>query len=318
MNNTGPTFFIVGAAKAGTTSLARYLAQHPDVYIPPLKEPKFLSAAENTFPHTGPGDAEVDAKVVRDLDDYLALFAPGNNAAARGEASVDNLYFKGVPGRMRELFPQARVVMVLRDPAARAWSAYMHMVRDGRETLSFEEALQAEERRREANWEFIWHYARYGLYHDRVAAYLQAFTPERVLTLRFEDLTQNPLGLCRTIFEFLEIDPAFEPDISLRHNVSGNPKSRGLHTLLHSENFIKTMVKRVTPSRLRARLRRRMDALNLEQRAMNPGTRTRLAAFYADDVRRLEALLGTELSHWRNAHGRAETEGGGQGREKQL
>ena len=60
---TRPNFLIVGAAKSGTTSIANYLSQHPQVYISPIKEPKFFSADENVFPHNGPGDKNVDKKV---------------------------------------------------------------------------------------------------------------------------------------------------------------------------------------------------------------------------------------------------------------
>ena len=74
--NCLPNFFIVGAAKAGTTSLANYLAQHPDIFIPELKEPKYFSCADNKFPHNGPGDAFVDSKVIMNLEKLAMTIAP--------------------------------------------------------------------------------------------------------------------------------------------------------------------------------------------------------------------------------------------------
>ena len=93
MIKTRPNFFIVGAAKSGTTSLTNYLSKHPNIFIPKLKEPKFFSLQDNTFPHRGPGDNIVDKRVIKNLEEYERLFIPANDARAKGEASVDYLYF---------------------------------------------------------------------------------------------------------------------------------------------------------------------------------------------------------------------------------
>jgi hypothetical protein len=296
-----PNFFIVGAAKAGTTSLASYLGQHPDVFLPGVKEPKFLSAPENVFPHLGPGDDVADARVVHGMEEYLALFAPGGGARARGEASVDSLVFPGVPGRLRGLFPDARIIAILRNPVDRAHSAWMHLVRDGRENLPFAEALAQERRRREANWEFLWWYERCGRYAEPLARFLETFGRERCKVVLFDQLKADPEGLCREIFAFLGVDAGFTPDASRRLNVSGAPKNRRLHDMFHTRNPLKALVRPLLPRALRERIRSRVDAANMDRPRLDPETRAALARRFDPELAALEQLLDIDLGHWRNA-----------------
>jgi bacterioferritin (cytochrome b1) len=187
-----PDFLIVGAPKAGTTAVAAALAAHPEVFVSPLKEPKFLSADAVPQPLEGPGDALVDSLRVRDLTSYRRLYRRAGDARAVGEASVDTLYFHltTVP-RIRSLLGSPRILMLLRDPVARAHSAWKQLVRDGRETASFEDGLAREARGETERWEFMWRYADVGRYADQVAAFTDAF-PDAHVVLHDELSTDVP------------------------------------------------------------------------------------------------------------------------------
>jgi len=292
-----PNFFIVGAAKAGTTSLVKYLAQHPDIFMPELKEPKYFSHQDNIFPHNGPGDGAVDHKVIKDFDRYLELFEPGAKSPARGEASVDYLFFDNVPRRIQKCVPEAVIFIILRNPIDRAFSAYMHMVRDGRENLSFEEAMGAEAVRRKSNYEFFWRYTELGLYSAQIERYLEVFHSQ-VFVLLYDHLVADPLGFSKVVFGLLGVDPHFTPDTSARHNISGRPKMRVLHTLLNRQNAMKSSIKPFLPDAIRHYMQRKVRRMNLKKEAMRLETRERLKALYKEDIDRLEQMLGTNLGHW--------------------
>ena len=249
-----PNFFIVGAAKCGTTSLANYLSQHPDIYIPALKEPKFFSVADNRFPHNGPGDSVSDAKVIKVQSDYESLFLPGKNYTAKGEASVDYLYFEGVPERIKRYNPHAKIIIMLRNPAKRAFSNYIHMVRDERETFSFEDALENEEKRKAMNWEFFWLYKELGLYSSQVERYVRCFGPDQVHIVLFEELNKDSIKVVQDLYMALGVDGGFKPDVSAKFNISGIPEKKWLHSLLNRPNLLKNLVRPLLPVTFRKNL----------------------------------------------------------------
>jgi hypothetical protein len=293
-----PNFFIVGAAKAGTTSLVRYLGQHPDVFFPNLKEPKYFSHQDNLFPHNGPGDKMVDAKVIIDFDRYAALFAPGKGCPARGEASVDYLFFKGTPSRIRKCLNDTIIFIILREPTERAFSAYMHMVRDGRENLTFEEAIEAEPERINRNWEFFWRYTEVGFYSTQVQRYRDVFGKDQVFIFLYEDLLADAIGLCKTVFKILQVDSRFKPDVLERHNISGRPRIEIIHRLFNRQNMIKSAFKPFFPRVVRKYVQQRLAAINLGRETMEEATRRKLRSAYRADIVKLQRILDRDLGHW--------------------
>jgi hypothetical protein len=263
-----PNFLLVGAAKAGTTSLYHYLNQHPQISMCALKEPKFFNAQVMKFPLRGPRDHIVVSRMVRTFTDYERLFDNAGGARAVGEASPDYLYYAAqVVPLIRETLGDPRIVIVLRDPVERAYSAFRHLRRDGREPLDFETALDEENHRRLMNWEFIWFYKACGLYHDQVRHFLGHFP--RVHVALFDDLLADPRGFMRRLYEFLDVDTSFVPDVSAASNESAVPVARWLPRFIRKNNA-----------------------------PMRDETRARLREFFRDDIRRLAALIGRDLSAW--------------------
>lgn len=302
-----PSFLIVGAQKAGTTALYQYLKQHPDVFMSPVKEPHFFAFETRDLDFRGPRDREIlGHMVVRDEGAYRGLFADAVGARARGEASAMYLYMPEAVGGIGRHAPDAKIVAVLRNPADRAYSSFLHMVRDGREPIpEFGRALEAEEERVRGNWSPIWHYRRMGFYHDQVSRYREAFGPEGLRVYLYEDLEGNPEGVLRDIHEFIGVNPSFMPDVSSRYNVSGVPKSKKLHAVhrfLLRPNPVKAALKPLFPKRMRRRMvEGSLNALrnrNLVKPPFPEEVRRGLIEGYTEDISKLEALLGRDLSGW--------------------
>ena len=293
-----PNFLIIGAAKSGTTSLYHYLSQHPDVYMSPVKEPKFFALEGERPSFRGPGDGDADA--VTTLEGYRKLFEGADGEHAVGEASPLYLYLEKAVGRIKHHVPEARLIAVLRNPVERAYSSFLHKVRDGRETTSdFAEALALEDGRVREGWAYGWHYKRRGFYHEQLSRYYDVFGPDQIRIYLYEDLRQEPRELLRDAYGFLGVDDSFVPNLSLKHNVSGVPKNRMVHSLLRGRNPIKTALKPLLPEGLRKKLVVDLQRRNLEKAPpIPPEIRRGLAEEYREDVTKLQGLIGRDLSGW--------------------
>jgi hypothetical protein len=302
MPSVMPNFFIVGAARSGTSSLVRYLGQHPEIYIPPWKEALFFAAESLPRCFAGPGDERLNRLIIRDPEQYARLFAAVREEKAIGESSVFYLCYPDAAERIARTITDPRIIVLLRNPVDRAYSAYMHLVRDGRETLTFAEGLDAEEERRRQNFEPIWWYKALGLYYGQVKHYLDVFGARRVHVVLYDDLCADPQRVLRDIFSFLGVREDIAVDTSIRYNVAGIPKSRWLYTIL--DNFIVDpsalgqRAKRLMPERLRATLANRLMNMILRRIPMEPQIRAQLRTWFAEDVAMLAELLHRDLSRW--------------------
>lgn len=289
-----PDFLVIGAMKCGTTALYYYLDQHPEVYMSPVKEPDFLAFE---------GEEKAPRNAITDLASYAALFREAGSAGVAGEASHESLYRPRAVESILRHIPGARFIAVLRDPADRAYSHYLHLVRNGTEPLPDFEAVLAAERRGELGDGFPFRsYIDRGFYHRQLLRYLEAFGEERVRVYLYEDLGSRPLWVMRDAFAFLGVDPGFVPDVSLRRNVSGVPRSRLLDALLQRQSRLKNAAKTRLPAGARRRVAERLDRLktwNLASpRPVRPETRRALVETYREDVMMLQGLIRRDLSGW--------------------
>ena len=305
---TMPNFLIIGAAKSGTSALFEYLKQHPQIYVSsPLKEPHFFAFEGKRPNFQGPGDQELyDYIGVSDIEVYRALFRGATKEVAIGEASVYYLYLPRARDRIRHYVPDVKLIAILRDPAERAYSNFLHMIRDDKESLSdFAQALQAEEDRIQNNWGPLWHYKQVGFYYEQLKRYYEAFDREQIRVYLYEDLNDDPVGMLRDVYKFLGVDDTFAPDVSVRHNVSGVPKNELLHALhgfILRPHPVKTLFKPFLPLRLRQPvLDRLLNALrnqNLVKPPFPMEVRRQLAEEYREDILRLQELIQRDLSKW--------------------
>lgn len=301
---TMPNFLIIGAAKSGTDSLYGMLAQHPDVYASPNKEPMyFVAEGQPKVPYRGPGDREALLlwdSWVSTRERYESLFAGANGEKAIGEASTWYLYDEGAPERIRHQLPDVKMIAILRNPVERAYSAFTMLHRDGRETTKdFVKALAAEDRRVAAGWEPIWHYRRMGFYFGQLVRYLSIFSKEQILVLLHEDLNSTPLKTLRNVFTFLGVDEHFEPNTSDRRNVSLVPDHATFHRLVARQSAMKAVGKALLPVRTRQRIKSLLPASGMRKPEPIPQeARAMLIDVFRADIHRLQGLLNRELGNW--------------------
>jgi hypothetical protein len=296
---TMPNFIVFGTAKGGTTSLHRYLKQHPEIYMSHPKEPRFF-AFENQRPvFRGPGADDGDAStIITTIEDYRACFAAGAGYPARGESSPLYMYYPQTAGRIRHHIPDAKLVAILRHPADRAYSHFLSNKRDEREPLSFGDALNAEEQRIANGWSSVWHYRQRGFYGVQLEPYFDLFRREQLKIYLYEDYLSDPVGLMQDIFRFLNVDDTFVPDISVRHNDSRYPRNFSFQTYLVEPRNSKNFVKQLVPARLSRRLGDNLRRLNLHKPPIPAAMRRHLTEVYREDILELQHMLGRDLSHW--------------------
>lgn len=295
-----PDFLVIGAQKAGTTALYHFLAQHPQLFLPTLKEPHHFSHVGTAGTPSGPGR---DATIVRDRDAYERLFARAATGQRRGEASPSYLYVPRAADAIRERVPYVRMIAVLRQPVDRAYSNYLHAMRNGREDApSFEEALEHESQRIRDGWGPLWHYLAKGRYAEQIERYHARFDPEQLLILLYEDLQREPVVSVQRVFHHVGVDDTYVPDVAEVHNASRVPRGAVARTLARSYAALPGGLReRLLPPRLRHAVRDRVLA---RPERLDPAVRVHLTeAHFGDDLVRLEALLQRDLSAWHAAPG---------------
>lgn len=301
-NTILPNFLIVGSAKCGTSSLHEYLAQHPEIFMSKKKEPRFISSQGMSFPLNGPLDAGVEKWYVKTFEEYAQLFEHAVGFKVVGESSADTLYYHShTIETIKKYLGNPKILILLRNPVKRSYSAYQHLVRDMREELSFEDALELESQRIKDNWELIYHYRNVSKYYEPVRAFLMNFDSVKVILN--EDLERNPNETLREIFKFLEVNPDFlVKDTSTRHNLSGKPRSQWLHQFLFEGHPIRDMIRPVVrmliPSESRKKMSLKVQQLNLKRTTINPETANKLLEEFHTDIDNLQKLTSLDLSRW--------------------
>lgn len=287
-----PNFLLVGAPKAGTTSIAAYLDEHPDILISKEKEPFYF--LPNILIDTNKKDPmyeSIRSRAHLDKLAYYSLFNNYNAEKAIGEATVHYLYhYKEVIPRVLEELGDVKIIIVLRDPSLRAFSNYTYQSRG--QLNSFEEALELESYRKEQGYNSFWFYKEVGLYYNPVKAYLENFT--NVHVCYFEDFLKNREGFIKEMYNFLEVDTGFLPDVSTNYNPTLVPKNKIFKTLIFVKHKLK--LKNLLPQKWKKRIYAGMMTKNSER--LNPETHSRLKSFFKTDIQKLERLLNVDLSSW--------------------
>lgn len=298
-----PTFFVVGAAKAGTTSLYRYLGDHPDVFVPRVKEPFFFSFMEENPVFQGPHDEDTNESIVTDPDTYTRLFDNAEEVQERGDFSCSYVYFTRTAERIKEAVPDAKIIIMLRDPVRRAFSHHLQFHMLGHDTVSFEEALAEEKRRDEANWR--WHYQLrdQSRYYEQVRQYVETFAANQVHILLFEDFVGDTRNAIKDVARFLDVDTAFYDDYDFtRHNATKLPKNDLIHRLFRTRNSLRRIFRWVTPLSLRQWAADFVTNHNYDRDqipSLSEDVEQRLREEFRGDVERLEALIDRDLSMWK-------------------
>jgi Sulfotransferase family len=301
--NTLPNFLVVGAARSATTGLVEGLRSHPAVFVTDPKEPHYFALHGESPEFAGPGDAHTINRVaVTDRDRYLALYPDGpHDFLALGDGSVSTLYYheRALP-EVLAMNPDMRLVVLLREPVARAYSSHQYMRARGFEPYEdFLRAVDAEPRRIADDYHHLWHYTAMSRYADAVEAVQKAVPPERLGIWYYDDLDRDYEGTVRAVLRFLDVPPAEgEAEGVPRVNISGKPRFEPVQKALWwatRHDVLRRGVKRMTTYRFRERIRR----LTLRKGGVPPEAMERLRPVFADDLARLRDLLpGDDQPAW--------------------
>jgi hypothetical protein len=272
-----PTFLVIGAMKAGTTSLYEYLRAHPDVFMATPKELHF-------FPESKQWPLGVDW--------YAAHFADGAGAKARGEASPSYSQadqFPGVAARVATVVPDVQLVYLVRDPVQRLRSMYLHELASGRETLPIERAVR--EKRL---------YVESSRYAAQLDEYLPYVPRERIHVMTNEALKRDRTGELRRLYRFLGVDDAFVPPnvAEERGHTTDKRVRKPAWRALQRQPLYQAVVDRL-PQGVRAYGRKlATEPIDVDASRLPPDLEAELRAEFAPDVARLREFLGDDFDGW--------------------
>ncbi|MGB8651454.1 MAG: sulfotransferase [Mycobacteriales bacterium] len=207
-----PDLVVIGAPKAGTTSLAQWLSQHPEVQMSATKELEFF-----------------DRHYERGTDWYRSQLPPGGDGIVVGEATPTYLGHPLAPARAAATIPDARYVAVLREPVSRAWSNYWFFCQLGVERRTWAAALRAEHRGRGST-----DYLGRGRYAEQLARWDAAVGQEKLLVLLFDDLLADPVDVFARVCRFAGLRDDVQPSSTRSVNPTSRPRSRHLQYALHA------------------------------------------------------------------------------------
>jgi hypothetical protein len=290
-----PNMLILGAAKSGTSSLYRYLAQHPDVFMPRFKEPHFFVWEGREYDIEGPGVERVGKEMIKDLDSYQKLFAQATHERIRGEASTGYLHTPGVAERIHRHIPRASLIAILRNPIDRAYSAFLHAQRGGLEPIAdFEQALRAEPSRVTNRWIGLTLYTTVGMYAAQLRRYLAVFPSEQIRVYLFDDFTREPVRLAQDAFHYLGVNDTFEPDVSTRANRGSAVRSVRLRSFARAVRG--SSIGRRLPSGPARTVLRTINERSV--RPLSPMLRRDLVSVFENDVADLSRLIDRDVTPW--------------------
>lgn len=294
-----PNFLIIGAGKAGTTSCYHYLRQHPQIFMSAVKEPNFFAFAGQKLDFRGPGDSRTNQRSVTNLAIYQGLFSEAGARQAIGEASNSSLYYPPAAQRIHHYIPQARLVALVRQPADRAFSNFVHLLRDGREPYTdFAQALADEENRIQKDWAFYWHYRQRGYYYRQLRVFFELFPKEQMRVYLYEEWNSHNQAVLSDLLKFLEVDDTFLPPDRNRLNEGKLFHSSFWRHFLTRPNRFKAWLKPILPEKARRALMGRLASWFTWRPVLDPHIRADLTRGYREDILQLQDLIGRDLSHW--------------------
>ena len=299
-----PNLFIVGAPRCGTTSMAKYLSQHPDI---------FMAEGE---PHFFGSDIAFPDKVSSEKE-YLNLFPNASNEQWRGEKSTWYLYSRVAAEEIKYYNRDARILIQIRNPVDMVYSLHQHLLHNSlniRETIPlFEQALNAQEDRMKAfkkafllgNKEFMepFFYTQVPLYTEQIKRYVECFGWDRIHVMVYDDLKAATLETYKKVLQFLNADDSFQPAFNVYNKVKGQKNvlfqkiMRKISKQADRTGFFPSHFMTAYLKRARAQFIK-WNTLSIPHQPMQPHVRKRLQNEFIDEVDNLSNLLDRDFTHW--------------------
>lgn len=286
-----PNFLIVGAQKAGTTSLFDILNQHSQIFIPPEKELHFF---------------DYEKEVNKGLEYYSKYFSAAGNAKAIGEASPSYLFYPEVASRIQKLLGnEMRIIILLRNPAERAFSHYKMMFSGGYEKRTFQQAITDNKARLKKGISFdrITSYLDRSFYAFQLKNYFDHFPPENIsITLFEEDFVENRKATISSIQQFLGVAHE-ELSVHIKSYPTVKPRSKLADRLLNTAHPVNQFFKRIMPSKnLRILLKYKLNEANsraiLAREEFETLSPKLINEVFYEDIKQTEKIIGRDLGSW--------------------
>ena len=307
-----PNFFVVGAAKSGTTSLYEYMKMHPQIYMAPIKETHHFSTDidNSKFPPNYARSLNKDLSkfletdmqegifhaFVKERDQYDKLFKNVKDEKAIGEITNSYLYSQEAARNIFTRFPDAKVIMMLRNPIDRAFSHYLMDLRIGYETNDFMTALKKDMARDPKGWGISNLYVEIGMYAEQVKRFIEIFPERQRRIYLFDDFKKDAGAVVKDMFTFLGVDPNVDIDYSQKFNPSFIPKNK-LIGKLNTQKKIKDWLKGVLPKSVKSKFKKTFYT-DKDLPKITPAERKFLADIFRNDVMKLGKVLNRDLSKW--------------------
>ncbi len=307
-----PNFFIVGAAKSGTTSLYNYLDQHPDVYMSPIKEPHYFSKdiklqdfnkeyrEHNTFDiikYLAKNKLEKKhIAYINDLDSYLQLFREQRNEKCIGEMSSGYLYSKEAAQRIYDFNPHSKIIVILRNPIERTFSHWLMGLQIGLvKNQNFLDAVMQDYALEKKGWGISYTYIELGLYFEQIKRYYDIFPSNNIKIFLFDDLQENAKKVSAELFAFLDINLFESIDYNKKYNVTKLPKNAFIKNLIHNK-FLKLLTSPI-PTSAKNILKNTLYSQKPIPK-LTKYDRESLIPFFKEDIKKLEYLINRNLTNW--------------------
>lgn len=287
-----PNFFIVGAAKSGTSALYRYLREHPNIFMPELKEPHFFATDHP------------NQRIIRTMDEYLRLFYPaGSQHLAVGEASPQYLRSDLALQNIRDFNPQARIIIMLRNPVDRIYSLHSHMVFNFDETITDFAAAWREKGMNNRN-HTAFDYKAAGKLSEHIYSILRLFPREQVMIILFDDFIKEPLAVYKEVLQFLSVPydgrivfPPVNESKRWKYPFIGRILSQPPQFVRALTSIYKS-VTGVSVLRWKKSLRQSLS-YHTKKNPLDPELRAEMFLEFDAEIDRIAAILGRDLSFWK-------------------
>ena len=295
-----PNFIIAGFPKCGTTSLHHYLSEHPQIFMPSQKELHFFTYEILSKLKNGPKDGAVKKTQIQDSKKYLDFYRNVKNEIAVGDASPSYINCPNQFLKIKEYLEDPKFIIVLRDPINRAYSNYLHLKREQRETLTFKEAVNRENKRIKDKYSDFWYYKFNSTYYDKILKAKETF--KEVLIITSEELNENHEATMKKVYKFLDVDCNFiTKRKSNRFNKGGYYKKNLFTKIIFQPSKFKNLIKRFikpTPS-LKILLARVASVFRAKTEEIDEETVLYLTKHFKEEVKKLKSL-NINTSNWRD------------------
>lgn len=291
-----PNFILAGVARCGTTSLSRYLSQHPEISFGKKKEPKFISFAAGNEAANGPGDDTVNRAKLKTLKSYEDNYREAAEPFV-GDGSSDTFYYHEttIP-LIKNLLGDVPIIIVIRNPSERSISAYNNLLRDSREKRTLAEGLEIEEQRIRNGYDWMWHYRSGSKYAKGISHFIRTFSKVKIILN--DDLLARPEEVMRETLEFLGVNNTqWQFDTSVKYSTSGVSKYKWLNFLMSRTSPLYWLREKIIDSVSRQTLEQ-IAKVVLNKKDASSIEKGKLKQFFLPDIQETSTIIERDLTNW--------------------